>query len=218
MVGLLLIVALVILIYAIKADKKREAKEQAAAERRRGEEILRARAERVAKEQKSEKSAASQPSDQPGHNDNYVEKTYRVAGTSFREEAIESLGIENSDYDMTKKELVDDDRVDERIWEFEFFPSDVQLVPEPDNPYDPNAIKVVVDGVHVGYIKAGSCNHVLKLIQEDRIAKINCEIGGGRYKVLTEEYDDEKDKDVFTIDRDKTNYFVSLTIRELVNK
>lgn len=48
MVGLLLTVAVIILIYVIKSDQKREAQEQVEAERRRGEAILRARAEREA--------------------------------------------------------------------------------------------------------------------------------------------------------------------------
>jgi len=31
--------------------------------------------------------------------------------------------------------------------------SKVQIIPEPTNPYDKNALKVVIDGTHVGYIK-----------------------------------------------------------------
>lgn len=145
---------------------------------------------------------------------NYVERTYHVAGTSFRESCIELLGSKNADYDMTKKELTDFGMTDERIWEYEFDPSNVELIPEPENPHDPNAVKVIVDGEHVGYIKKGSCKHILKLIAEDRILRIDCEIGGGNYKIVSEEYDDEKDKEVYTLERDKTNFFVTLTIRE----
>ena len=31
--------------------------------------------------------------------------------------------------------------------------SKVQIIPEPTNPYDKNALKVIIDGTHVGYIK-----------------------------------------------------------------
>lgn len=43
------------------------------------------------------------------------------------------------------------------------------MIEEPDNPEDPNAIKVVMDGEPIGYIKAGSCARVKKLIREERI-------------------------------------------------
>ena len=50
MLGLAIFVTAVILYYFIKIDQKRDGKCQSAAERRRGEEILRARAERAAEQ------------------------------------------------------------------------------------------------------------------------------------------------------------------------
>ena len=219
MVGLLLLVATIILYYAIKYDKKRDSMEQSEAERRRGEAILRARAERTANEQANpEKKRDSVCSDLNEENARkgcgYVERTYHVAGTTFNENAILSLSSENPDYEMSKRDLIDSGMTDEKIWEYEFDPSNVELIPEPENPHDPNAVKVVVDGEHVGYIKKGSCKHILKLIAEDRILRIDCKMGGGNYKIVSEDYDDEKDKEVYTLERDKTNYFVVLTIRE----
>ena len=31
---------------------------------------------------------------------------------------------------------------------------EIELVPEPENQYDPNAIKIMVDDLHVGYVPA----------------------------------------------------------------
>lgn len=219
MVVLLLMVAAIVLYYAIKNDQKREAQEQAEAERRRGEAILRARAERASKEQaNSKKKRYSVSVDLNEENARkscgYVERTYHAAGTTFHEDAILSLSSENPDYEMSKRDLIDSGMTDERIWEYEFDPSNVQLIPEPENPHDHNAVKVIVDGEHVGYIKKGSCKHILKLISEDRILKIDCEIGGGNYKIVSEDYDDEKDEETYTLESDSTNYFVTLTIRE----
>ena len=146
----------------------------------------------------------------------YVVRTYHVAGTSFRESAILSLSTENPDYEMSKRDLIDSGMTDEKIWEYEFDPSDVKLVPEPDNPHDPNAVKVVVDGEHIGYIKKGSCKHILNLIAKDLILHIDCEMGGGKYKIVVEDYDDEKDKEIYTLERDSTNFFAVLTIREKI--
>lgn len=38
------------------------------------------------------------------------------------------------------------------------------LVPDPDNQHDPNAIKIVVDDVLVGYVPAEECSSVRKLL------------------------------------------------------
>lgn len=117
---------------------------------------------------------------------------HNVAGTGFRREALLALGSENDDYTKTKRELIEDDIIGERVYKTDFYANRVELVPEPDNPHDPNAIKVVVDGQHIGYIKKGSCAHVRNLLENDAIKAMRCEIKGGRYKMLLEEDDDEK--------------------------
>ena len=94
---------------------------------------------------------------------------HHVAGTYYKKEEILELAEENPDYFCTKKEL--EEMVDsyEKIYEYSFFPGKVELIEEPDNEHDPNAIKVMIDNVHVGYIKKSSCSHVKKLIHEDKI-------------------------------------------------
>lgn len=61
-------------------------------------------------------------------------KTHKVAGVTHYVENIIALGIENEDYYKTKRDFINDGQVDERIWQYEFYPDDVELVPEPDNP------------------------------------------------------------------------------------
>lgn len=143
-------------------------------------------------------------------------KTYKVAGVTRYAENIEELGIENVDYTKTKRELIDEGMTDERIWKYLFYPDKVELIPEPENPHDPNAIMVIVDDIHVGYIKQGSCSHVYKLLREDLISDIDCTIGGGPYKFIAKEYDDEKDKEVYVLEKDSTNFFVHLQIAEKI--
>ncbi len=140
-------------------------------------------------------------------------KTYRATGMGYRIESLLSLGVENEDYHKTKKELIDDDLTDQRIYEYDFYPHKTELVPEPDNPHDPNAIKVVVDGVHIAYIKAGSCSHLLKVIGEGRIRKITCDIAGGKYKYVSCDYDDYGEEE-YTVERDETPYSVVLHVTE----
>lgn len=133
-------------------------------------------------------------------------ETHKVAGTSFRHEAIESIGTPNSDYDMSASEAVESYDYGDRIYEYEFY-AHPSLVPEPDNPHDPNAIRVEADGVHIGYIKSGSTAHIRNLLKEDRIKSMDIDIGGGRYKQL-EENDDERP----VLSRDRSEYWARLTI------
>ena len=139
---------------------------------------------------------------------------HNVAGTSFRHEALMALGVENVDYPKTKRELIEDSIIGERVYKTDFYANHVELVPEPDNPNDPNAIKVVVDGQHIGYIKKGSCAHVRKLIESDVIKAMRCEIKGGRYKMLLEEDDYEKTRYELITDEHPLCADLYLTIKE----
>lgn len=141
-----------------------------------------------------------------------VSEHYKIAGTSYRQKEIESLGIENELYNCSKSELIDDYIIDEKIYQYDFFDLEVSLIEEPDNAFDPNAIKVVINGVHVGYIKKGSCSHIKKLIHQQKIVDITAEIGGGKYKYISSDYDYEKEKDVYRLEKNTTNYFVSIDL------
>lgn len=141
-------------------------------------------------------------------------KKYKVAGVTHYIDNILELATEDPDYDLSKRELIAEGRVQEMVWKYFFAPQKVQLVPENNNPHDPKAIKVVVDGQHVGYIKSGSCAHLRKVMDQGGIADIDCMIGGGPYKYVALEYDDETDKEIYTLEKDETHIFVHLDITE----
>lgn len=141
-------------------------------------------------------------------------KTYKVTGMQYRMENLMSLASENPDYSSTKRELIQDGLIGERVWKYDFYAKWAGVVPEPDNPYDPNAIKVVLEGVHVGYIKAGSCAHLLKVLRENRIGRIAFEVAGGPYKWIGEDIN-EDGKEVYTLERGDVPYYVHLHITEL---
>lgn len=137
---------------------------------------------------------------------NQLENHY-VAGTSYKREEIESLGMLNDDYTMSKKDFIDIAIEDDNVYEYDFAPIDVKLIEEPENEHDKNAVKVIIDGVHVGYIKAGSCSHIKKLISSDRIKSISAEIKGGKYKRLSLD-DDGK----YLLEKDEINYSIILVL------
>ena len=141
-----------------------------------------------------------------------ITEKHHITGISHYMDNLMQLSEENYEYDYSKRELIDNMLEGERIYQYEFDISKAELIEEPSNPYDPNAIKVVLDGLHVGYIKKGSCAHIKKLLASDRIIKISAKAGGGKYKYLSCEYDFEKDKDVYELERDSANFFVDIIL------
>lgn len=131
---------------------------------------------------------------------------HKVTGTSHYLDNVMTLASLNDTYNYTKKEMIDEYLIDENIYQYDFYPINVELVPEPDNPYDKNAIKVVIDGAHVGYIKAGSCSRVRNLLNSNTIEKIEPRIVGGKYKCL--EYDEDEDR--YTLIKDEKPIFIDL--------
>ena len=140
--------------------------------------------------------------------------THHVAGTSYRQDAIRDMGTETWEYSLSKRELVEELPCGGTVYEYEFYPNKAELVPEPDNPHDPKAIKVLIDGVHVGYIKAGSCARIHKLLRENRIKEIEPQIIGGRYKRLYAPDDGSEKVADYDLERGTTSFGVRLEITE----
>ena len=151
---------------------------------------------------------------EPAPKPDTVEKKYKVTGIDHYLDNLLSLTSKNDDYYLSKRDLIEEYLTDQRIYETEFYIGRAELVPEPDNPHDPKAIKVLLDGQHVGYIKAGSCTHLLKVIREDRIQKIECQAGGGKYKkVYVEDYT-ESGKEIYTLEKETIPWYVHLIVTE----
>lgn len=136
---------------------------------------------------------------------------HKLAGTSYHLDAIMELAQENPDYDLTKREIIDDDLTDERIYQYTFTDGPVELVDAPDNEHDPNAIKVLIAGQHIGYIKRGSTGRVHNLQRAGRVLGVTAEIYGGKYKVVTcdEDYDGTEHYDLI---KDETEYGAAIEI------
>ena len=136
---------------------------------------------------------------------------HKVAGTSYHLDAIMALAQENPDYDLTKREIIDDDLTDERIYQYNFADGPVELVDDPDNEYDPNAIKVLVAGQHIGYIKRGSTGRVHNLQRAGRVLGVTAEIYGGKYKVVSCD-DDDDGAERYDLIKDETGYGAAIEI------
>lgn len=104
---------------------------------------------------------------------------FSVTGTKYNQDNIKSVLKRNANYDLTKVQLK---KIEGCVYEYEQITTfkDVQVVEEPDNEYDPNAVKVLYKGVCVGYIKKGITSRVKNLLKKPN--KIELHLYGGNYK------------------------------------
>lgn len=81
-------------------------------------------------------------------------KKFNVAGASFRTEKIEFI-LEKYYTDRSEQDN-DSYFVSNQPQKYTKYPifrtSKVELIPEPENKHDENAIKVLIDDVHLGYV------------------------------------------------------------------
>lgn len=139
---------------------------------------------------------------------------HRLAGVKYYEKNIMELAVENPDYTLKKNEIIKAGRAEETIWKYNFPEEPVTLEFEPENEHDPNAIKVLLSGLHIGYIKAGSCVRVRNLILNDKIDRIVCNIGGGPYKCVEDQNYDVEGKPDYHMEQDTSSFSASIRIFE----
>jgi hypothetical protein len=122
----------------------------------------------------------------------------KVKGISYHQEAFSDLCqelIKESDEALylgyTAKEIKEELIFSDRFYKYSPFElSDVDFVPEMDNQFDPNAVKIVVRGYHLGYVTKSKNRKVLRLTTDpnNEVVKI-AKIYGGDYKDIDPESD-----------------------------
>lgn len=162
-------------------------------------------------EETTKETVVTNPIEQPAK-----EYRFRVAGISYREkDVIDNILIENDIYNMSKRELEELGYEDEDvIYKYEIATESAQLIPEPDNEYDPNAIKVIVDGIHVGYVPKDETDAVSKVLEKDVIS-ITCRFAYGPAKVIHEDFEDYAytEKTTMTIEKIDQNISGLVTLK-----
>ena len=161
-----------------------------------------------AKKQEPAPAAAPPPAPKAPKNEN--EKSFRVTGIQYRTENLMKLAVKNDDYSLGKKAIIDAGLTGQDIYQYNFPVSQVELVPEPDTEYDPNAVKVVVDGVHIGYIKKGNCSQVKNLLAGGKIDHLGIRIGGGKCKTVLD-YGDEDGHD-YELETEDKEFTAKVTV------
>lgn len=122
----------------------------------------------------------------------------KVKGISYRQEAFSDLCqelIRESDdipyLGYTSKEIKEELIFGGRFYKYlPFEIPDVEFIPESDNEFDPNAVKILVRGYHLGYVTKSKNRKVLRLTTDsnNEVVKI-AKIYGGDYKDIDPESD-----------------------------
>lgn len=122
----------------------------------------------------------------------------KVKGISYRQEAFSDLCqelIRESDdipyLGYTSKEIKEELIFGGRFYKYlPFEIPDVEFIPESDNEFDPNAVKILVRGYHLGYVTKSKNRKVLRLTTDSNNEVIkNAKIYGGDYKDIDPESD-----------------------------
>lgn len=106
------------------------------------------------------------------------------AGMEHYMSALMEIAIEDLDYTCTKSEMKRFLIINRRVYQYKFNPTSINLVAEPENAYDPNAVKIVLNDRHVGYVRASETNGAVDLFNSERVKRVQVSIRGGKYKIL----------------------------------
>lgn len=121
-----------------------------------------------------------------------------VAGVSYCQDSIASLGSENPDYSLSVRELKTEEMTDVDIYRYDFPGSfRVDLIPDPSNEYDSSAVKVFLDSIFVGYIPENYSEKISCALNNGLIYKSKAKIIGGpskNYDSYNEEFDMDDDR------------------------
>lgn len=132
-----------------------------------------------------------QPVQMPEKKTKYIVKSQRfiLANTEEHMEDIMELVDFNEDYNLKEKDLIEDCREDEKIYKYEL--NTKAIITPISCEGGVEQLQVFVYNTHIGDIKKGSISRVKNILKKD-VQRIDAEVSGGEYKVLTI-WDDEYD-------------------------
>lgn len=105
---------------------------------------------------------------------------FEAVGVFARTSQLESVGKRRKDFGCSDEDFISKHSDGKRVYEYSFASVPVELIPEPNNPYDPNAIAVIASGEKIGYVPRELCKTVSELISCEY--SVRAKIGGGASK------------------------------------
>ena len=133
--------------------------------------------------------------------------SFNVTGTSYHQKDIRELCWENNDYSLSKRELIKQDMIDEPIYKYSVDFAFVSLIPDPDNEYDRNAIKVMHRNTLLGFVPKENTDTVHKILAGPY--DVTAEVYAGPYKTVRE----NEDSDGYVVEKEDQNVGLKITIK-----
>lgn len=130
----------------------------------------------------------------PSKDATHLQEVFEIPGAYYHRTSIAKVANPNPDWRKTYKSLIKAGKANQKIYRFERTTKTAELVEEPNNPHDKNAVMVMVDGEKVGYIGADENLHVKDILKNKTVKNISATITGGEYKTIISESDMIKDK------------------------
>ncbi len=96
------------------------------------------------------------------------------------EELIELLHCDPK-FDLSTKELLEKGYADKRVYRFysDYKADEITLEPEPKNPVDKNAVKIILDGKFFGYVNKDDAPKIKQLLKKGIITDLHLHNHGG---------------------------------------
>ena len=110
-----------------------------------------------------------------------IKEDYKAVGVSYYPDGIRAISHVAPAW---RKKPVPDPSGPVTIYKYEFDTKPVELVPEPENPHDRNAVGVVINGHKVGHISAEEAPHVKEVLEHRDIKYISAVVNGGDRKTV----------------------------------
>ena len=123
------------------------------------------------------RQSAAQPTERTAY-------AFKAVGESHYKEHLKYVCRRSELADLSDDELRAEGLYDTRIYDYEFADYPVELVPEPENPHDPNAIRVMISGLQVAHIARDQTDAVRCLMSSGKVLGIRATVEHGDYRVL----------------------------------
>ena len=143
--------------------------------------------------------AVPKPEAVPNKREGTVMREFSVAGVSRHQDVIRNVGYLNDEYSLSVKRLREEGLLDQDIpkYLFDGVLLNISLELDSENEVDPNAVKVLLNGEHVGFIPADDAEYVHDMIEADRIVDADARIVGGPFKRYDEDEGEMEKVDLF---------------------
>lgn len=143
--------------------------------------------ERIKKFSKNESTISSKTKQAFNKNSPSQELVLDVVGTYYCADAFPKIMNKRREYSFKPETLLKNNRANQRIYKYYYTEIPAELVLEPTNKHDTNAVKVVVKGEKIGYIPADMTKEVRNIIGNYHLISVIATLTGGGYKIV---YDD----------------------------